>query len=152
MPDSTPTTAITIRAAEPADLDALREIYLRSRAATFFWTDAAKLQLADFDAATQDEPILVAMSGKEIAGFVSWWPPDNFIHNLFVDPAYLRRGIGRLLLHACLQQIGRPAILKCVQANEPAMAFYRAQGWTIAGEGTGDRGPYYLLQSGSTLP
>lgn len=150
MPDTARTSVITIRAATTADLDALRDIYLRSRAATFTWLDAAKLRREDFDEATREEPMLVAMSGNDLTGFISWWPPENFVHNLFVDPAYARRGIGQALLSECLQQIGRPATLKCVKLNEPALAFYRALGWSIAGEGTSDHGEYYLLQQTGT--
>jgi ribosomal protein S18 acetylase RimI-like enzyme len=135
-----------IRSALPDDLPRLREIYVRSRAATFGWLDPASLQLADFDEATRDEPILVAEQNQRLAGFVSWWPPENFIHNLFVDPVFQRQGIGRQLLQACLAQIGRPATLKCVQQNQAALDFYFQQGWQIAGEGSSANAPYYLLR------
>ncbi len=138
--------AIHIRPAIVADIAELRELFLRTRLATFFWIDSAELLLADFDAATQDEPVLVALSDEQIVGFVSWWPPDNFIHNLFVDPTHQGRGIGRQLLAACLLQIGRPATLKCVQNNSRALEFYRRNGWLIAGEGNTASEPYFLLR------
>jgi ribosomal protein S18 acetylase RimI-like enzyme len=137
---------IEIRSAQADDLPRLREIYLRARAAAFVWVDWNTLVLSDFDAATRDEPILVAIQNHTLAGFVSWWPPESFIHNLFVDPAHQRQGIGRRLLQACLAQMGRPATLKCVQQNQPAVDFYRRQGWHIAGEGTTASVPYYLLR------
>ncbi|QDU31803.1 putative acetyltransferase [Anatilimnocola aggregata] len=138
--------SLEIRDFRPADLEPLRWIYLRSRAEAFVWLEPNSLLLQDFDVATQEEPILVAEQAGTIAGFVSWWPPENFIHNLFIDPAFTRQGIGRALLVECLTRIGRPATLKCVQQNANACAFYRALGWTIAAEGTGDHGAYFLMR------
>jgi ribosomal protein S18 acetylase RimI-like enzyme len=135
-----------IRRAEPSDWPSLRELFLTTRRATFSWLDPATLHLADLDEGTQDEPLLVALQNQRLAGFVSWWPPENFIHNLFVDPAYQRQGIGRQLLQACLAQMGRPATLKCVQQNQPALRFYLGQGWQIAGEGTTASVPFYVLR------
>ena len=127
-------------------MPALRAIYFAARKSHFTWLDAASLAETDFDRATADEPILVAIVDGQPAGFVSWWPPDNFVHNLFVSPAFTRRGLGRQLLTACLQHIGRPATLKCVQQNLAALAFYESLGWRIAGEGASADGTYFLLQ------
>jgi GNAT superfamily N-acetyltransferase len=138
--------AIQIRAAIDLDKPALREIFLRCRERYFTWLDAGRLQLEDLDAATAEEPILVAVHENQIVGFVSWWPPTNFVHNLFAAPRLTRRGIGSELLAACLAEIGRPATLKCVKRNEPALAFYRQLGWRIVGEGESTDGGYYLLQ------
>jgi ribosomal protein S18 acetylase RimI-like enzyme len=137
---------IEIRPASPDDVAALRELFFAARIAAFFWAVPDLLQREDFDAATQDEPILVAVLNEQIVGFVSWWPPENFIHNLFVDPTHQGRGIGPQLLTAALRQIGRPATLKCVQKNVRALAFYRRHGWLIAGEGDTAGEPYYLLR------
>lgn len=140
-----------IRESISADLPLLREIFLRSRAATFTWLDPQTLQAADFDEATQGEPILVAVvpgddGGEQLAGFVSWWPPEDFVHNLFVDPRYQRQGIGPRLLEACLARVGRPATLKCVRQNAGALRFYERHGWRVIGEGTSPSSAYYLLE------
>lgn len=135
-----------IRPASPADTEALRALFLATRRTSFYWADPASLLLEDFDAATQDEPILVAILNDQIVGFVSWWPPENFIHNLFVDPAHQGSGIGKQLLAACLQQIGQPATLKCVQQNAGALRFYQRLGWEVAGEGLTNDVPYFLLR------
>jgi ribosomal protein S18 acetylase RimI-like enzyme len=137
---------IEIRPASPADAVALRALFLAARREAFFWAEPASLLPGDFDAATQDEPILVAFLNDQIVGFVSWWPPENFVHNLFVDPAHQGRGIGQQLLTAALRQIGRPATLKCVQKNTRALEFYRRHGWLIAGEGDTAGEPYFLLR------
>jgi GNAT superfamily N-acetyltransferase len=138
--------AVQIRPATEIDKPALREIFLSSRQRFFTWLEAGCMQLEDFDAATADEPILVAVLENQIVGFISWWPPNNFVHNLFAAPTFTRRGIGRKLLAACLAEIGRPATLKCVKLNELALAFYQRLGWRVAGEGASADGGYYLLQ------
>lgn len=135
-----------VRQSQPADLPALRLIYLESRRATYPWQDATTMKLEDFDAATRDEPVLVAELEGEPIGFVSWWPPDNFVHNLFVAPGAVRRGVGTMLLEACLARIGRPARLKCQSRNIGALAYYAAQGWREVGRGESEEGEYLLLQ------
>ena len=140
---------IDIRPAEAADFDSLRLIFLTARRAAFIWFNPDSLQLGDFDTATQDEPILVATLDEQIVGFVSWWPPEDFVHNLFVDPAHQQQGIGERLLAACLAQIGRPATLKCMQKNVRALGFYERLGWQIAGEGSNADGSYFLMRLNS---
>jgi GNAT superfamily N-acetyltransferase len=137
---------VDIRPYFTADVADLRVLFLRARLAAFFWVEPDSLRLEDFDAATQDEPILVATHNDLIVGFVSWWPPENFVHNLFVDPAHQGAGIGKQLLAACLLQIGRPATLKCVQQNEAALRFYHRLGWEVAGEGVTDGVAYFLMR------
>lgn len=82
-----------------------------------------------------------------LAGFVSVWEPDYFIHHLYVDRLHHRRGIGRELLRALP---GWPATryrLKCLCANAPALAFYRASRFTEIGVGAPEDGEYRLLES-----
>ena len=123
----------------------LRQLYLEARRTGFTWQDPAQFELLDFDHATEGEQLLVAMQQDAPIGFIAWWPPDNFVHSLFVAPGWQGQGVGRALLQAALPHLGRPATLKCLQANEPALHFYAAQGWVVAGTGEGAGGPYYLL-------
>lgn len=104
-------------------------MFLEARLATFLWRSQSKWTLEDFDRSTAGEPVLVATIDGRIVGFVSWWPPGDFVHNLFVAPDRLRCGIGGPLLRAALSRIGRPAWLKCDRKNENAIAFYLANGW-----------------------
>jgi ribosomal protein S18 acetylase RimI-like enzyme len=124
----------------------LRQLFLETRRATFVWLDSESLQLGDFDAATHDEPILVATIDDRIVGFVSWWPPENFVHNLFVELAHQQQGIGEQLLAACLKEIGRPATLKCMDKNVRAIGFYERLGWQVVGEGTNADGAYFVMR------
>ncbi|WP_080417206.1 GNAT family N-acetyltransferase [Burkholderia ubonensis] len=94
---------IAVRDAVAGDVPALRELFLRSRRETFVWQPGDALQLADFDAQTEGERLLVAEDDSgQLAGFVSVWEPDHFIHHLYVHRPCHRRGIGRALLRALL--------------------------------------------------
>ena len=129
---------------KPAYAPALRRLFLDSRRATFHW-QADQFKLSDFDTDTEGEMLLVALFGQEPVGFVSWWPPQNFIHHLFVDPQWLRRGVGRGLLNASLKQIPRPVRLKCQLRNENARAFYMSQGWEVEKQEENANGAYYVM-------
>lgn len=137
--------ALNIRKYTLDDVPALRRIFLASRRKTFSWVDPQAFTLSDFDRATKGEEILVALEDNLPIGFIAWWPPENFIHSLFVDPACTGKGAGKMLLNACLNELKRPATLKCLQANTNAFGFYSAQGWEIAGTGGSEEGDYFLM-------
>lgn len=139
---------ITIRSAEPVDAPALRALFLRSRRDTFVWQPAEAFTLADFDAQTQDERLWVALDdAARPIGFIALWEPEQFIHHLYVDRAWMGRGVGRALLHALPGWPRARFVLKCLSRNEAALGFYRACAFTEIGRGgEGDRA-YLLLAS-----
>jgi GNAT superfamily N-acetyltransferase len=137
-----------VRAAAPVDLPALRELFLSSRRRTFTWLRMDTFRLDDFDAQTEGERMLVAEVGQDIAGFISVWEPDDFIHHLFVDAAHARRGIGRALLRALPGWPDRTYRLKCLSRNRAALAFYGAQGFVQIDHGVGGDGDYVVLSRG----
>ncbi len=134
-----------VREFHPSDREALRRIYLEARRAAFRWEPPDAHRLEDFDQVTKGERILVAECGGQPVGFAAIWEPESFVHSLFVDPAYQRRGIGKELLDACAGFFTRRGTLKCLQANREAVAFYRALGWTVGEAGDGPDGSYYLF-------
>jgi ribosomal protein S18 acetylase RimI-like enzyme len=83
--------------------------------------------------------IVVALDGETVVGFASGVhyihpdkPPELWINEVGVAPAYHRRGIGRRLLSALL---AHGSSLGCAQAwvlteadNEPARGLYKAMG------------------------
>ena len=136
---------VQVRAFRPADRASLRALYRDSRRETFHWLSPDSFQLQDFDRDTRGEAIWVAEDAAGVRGFVSVWRPENFIHNLFVQPGATGRGIGSALLASCLAELDRPAALKCLVQNKRARAFYLTRGWRVAGKGAGRHGPYHLL-------
>lgn len=140
-----------VRAFEETDRQALRDLYVASRNATFTWAPAGSHQASDFDLHTEGERILVAVRGSTVLGFASIWEPDCFVHNLFVHPTALRQGVGQALLASCTKYCAKTPTLKCLQANVNAMLFYRAQGWEGLREDVGPEGPYVLMAKATAM-
>lgn len=141
-------TSIVIGSFNEADREKLRELYLLCRISAFYWIDSALFTLDDFDEHTFDEEIWVATCNSEIAGFMAVWPPDAFIHHLYVDAAYRGKGIGKAMLALAAQTYPAPLSLKCLVKNEAAVQFYLALNWEVIGEGSDILGDYFLMQRG----
>lgn len=137
---------VRITTLQSNDLPALRELYLNVRQATFEWFDTSHYQLADFDTDTIDEFILVAYVGNKLAGFVSAYMPDNFIHHLYVDAIYQKQGVGTALLNAILEKLKFPVGLKCLENNTSAVAFYEKHGFRYVEKGVSMEGVYILFK------
>lgn len=120
---------MNIRAANKLDYPHLRIIYLESRRKNFHWADIKEMTLEDFDKNTVGEDIILAEENNHILGFASLYLPDNFIHNLFVHPDFLGKGVGGLLLNASIEKMNKPLRLKCVSKNQKAMKFYENKEW-----------------------
>lgn len=138
---------IVIREFEEADRDALRNLYVASRSATFTWGAIESHQERDFDVHTVGERILVAVVNGNILGFASIWEPDSFLHNLFVHPSAIRSGVGKALLTSCGRYFSKTPTLKCLKANAKAAQFYTVQGWRVIREDVGPDGPYLLMSA-----
>jgi GNAT superfamily N-acetyltransferase len=137
-----------IRVFNEEDRAELAAIYLNCRVETFKWVSESYFKLEDFTKDTDGEKILVAVNEGRVAGFISLWMADNFIHHLFVHKDLEGLGIGEQLLNEGLKTISRPARLKCVIRNAKACTFYEKRGWTIESNSEDSvTGPYstYLL-------
>ena len=77
---------------------------------------------------------------------VSVWEPDAFIHHLYVRNGWRQKGIGKQLLNALDTRFPKPWRLKCLRANDKALAFYLRHGWLEISSGESDDGPYALLE------
>lgn len=146
MPSAYLQTSLSIRPFIEADRQRLKEIYLLCRVQTFYWCDSAQFQFDDFEAHIIGEDVMVALFEDTIVGFIAVWPPDSFIHHLYVDAAYRAGGIGKALLANVIEKYPPPLHLKCLVKNEPALNFYKLQGWAIVGDGSDELGDYYLMK------
>ena len=139
-------TAIMVRLAGSGDELRCAEIFLASRRAAFHWQPADPFDLDDYRRSVEDEEVWVAEIGNLVVGFASIYRPDNFVHNLFVDPRWQHRGVGTILLERACSHLFRPARLKCLAANQGARAFYERNGWVAASATLPVDDPYVLYQ------
>jgi ribosomal protein S18 acetylase RimI-like enzyme len=119
----------SIRAPTRAELLTCAEIFAAGQREIL--PETAKLQSADrFAKAVDGERIIVAVATDGVvAGFLSLWLPDRFVHFLHVHADCRGRGVGRMLLEHARRQVSAPLELKCLLSNTRALAFYRHLGW-----------------------
>ena len=131
--------------AEP-DRAAVEAIYRECRAEAT-WLPPAAREHSDFAGDTAGETLFVAVgSDDHPLGFVSVWEPDRFIHHLYVRSEVRDRGIGKALLSSLNTRLPMPWKLKCLTANDAALAFYASQGWIKISSDVGEEGPYWVLE------
>jgi GNAT superfamily N-acetyltransferase len=131
-------TSPVIRAAEPADMPALSAIYRRSSLSND--GDRPDLlahpEFLEFsDLAVREGRTRVAIAGDRVVGFATWLATDADVvevEDLFVDPDWMRQGIGRALV-LDLIEIARGAGARRaeVTGNRHALAFYQSVGFTV---------------------
>ena len=137
---------IDVRPATSADTDAVQRIYAAPVGKAEWLPEHARLA-TDFGAVSEGEVVDVAATNSGgVLGFNSVQPDASFVHHLFVREYAQRQGIGRLLLTSLEPWRPAPWRLKCVRANQPALAFYAALGWHEVASGESGHGPYVALE------
>lgn len=97
-------------------------------------------------AASGGQRFLVAESGDTVLGFVGFGTTRDEdvdsdrvgeVHGLYVHPKHWRRGVGRRLLHAAIDELAADGFesttLWTLADSEASRAFYEAQGWRTDG-------------------
>ncbi|MEL1847340.1 GNAT family N-acetyltransferase, partial [Acinetobacter baumannii] len=74
---------------------------------------------------------MVAELDGHRVGFAGLMENDNFLHSLYVDPAYQGRGVGSALLNEVQGRFTSTGALKCLEMNKAAQTFYLQRGWKI---------------------
>ena len=137
-----------IREARESDVPELEKLFLSVRQETFKWENPKNFKIEDYKKSTEGEKVFVAEKDQAIAGFVSIWEADSFIHNLFVYPKYQGVGIGKQLLKKAVESVPHPITMKVVTYNIKACGFYESQGWKKVSTHD-DTPPYHLYSYGS---
>jgi GNAT superfamily N-acetyltransferase len=135
-----------VRLLDNGDTQAIEAIYRDCRTEAI-WLPPAARDNSDSARDTAGEKLLVAVTSDDLPlGFLSVWEPDRFIHHLYVHSEMRNRGVGKALLESLGAQVPAPWTLKCLTANDRALAFYTSQGWKKISSGVGDEGPYVVLE------
>lgn len=137
---------LTIRDFKETDREPLRKLYVNVRYESFEWLRKDNFIKDTFDADTEGEWILVAEAGQRVIGFISVWVHENFIHHLYIDSQFQRKGVGTSLLNAVKDKLTFPLQLKCLQNNQQAVSFYSRCGWKAKSEGISAEGFYTLFE------
>jgi GNAT superfamily N-acetyltransferase len=133
-------TRFLIRDAGAGDLTALREVYRRSSLSNE--GDRANLlaypDMLEFAGdGVREGRTRAAVADGQVVGFASWLTAgdDLELEDLFVDPAWMRQGIGRaLVLDLIAIARGRGTSRVEVTANPHALAFYQGVGFVVYAE------------------
>ena len=125
-----------IRVAVPADLGALRDLFRRSSLSNA--GDRASLlahpEALEFSGLAVDEGrTRVAVVDGRIVGFATLLG-DGELEDLFVDPGWMRRGIGRALVLDAVALARAHGLARIeVTANGEALGFYESVGFVLDG-------------------
>lgn len=135
---------VALRPATAADLGDRAALFGRIRREIFTWDPAGASSPAEFADIFAGEDQILAWAGPRLAGFVSVFRADSFVHGLYVLPEWQGRGIGRRLLAAGLAGMTGAARLKCNLGNLQARRFYEHQGWREVARGGSRPGDWIL--------
>ncbi len=128
-----------VRHAVEADLDALTELCIRSKAHWGYdqaFMEACREEMTLTLADLAEAEIAVAVQSGEPAAMVQVGVVDGLadLHRLYVDPAFMRGGLGRTLFDwavAKAKSLGAKAMT--IEADPSAAAFYERMGATVVG-------------------
>jgi GrpB-like predicted nucleotidyltransferase (UPF0157 family)/GNAT superfamily N-acetyltransferase len=131
---------IAIRSADPAECRALSDLALRSKAhwgydERFLAACRAELTVEPDD--VQRLRVTVADDAGEILGFyaLGGGPPEGELSFLFVEPARIGSGVGRMLWEDCLASAARVGLSRIRIESDPfAEGFYVAMGAMRVGD------------------
>ena len=129
-------SALTIRDAGPGDMTALRDVFRRSSLSND--NDRGKLLAhPDFlelsERGVNDGRTRVADADGRVIGFATWLGTGDVteIEDLFVDPDWMRRGVGRALVQDLISLAHRRGVRRVeVTGNPHASDFYERVGFT----------------------
>lgn len=128
-----PEVGVHLRQMNPSDLDEIMSI----EKASFSYPWSARFFLQELKVPCARS--LLAVLGERIVGYIIYWllPSEVDIHNLAVDPAYRRRGIGRSLLQAVIGEArdhrSSRITLEVRKSNEAAQRLYQSLGFAARG-------------------
>ena len=130
--------SIAYRAAEPADFDAIADVWresaLASEGARSSLPSLAELRSRVDHEIAAGWAVTVALDGQEIIGFLALKPALAALDQLFILPTHQGRGIGRALIERAKAAMPSGFTLRTASANHKARRFYGRSGLLLLEE------------------
>ena len=131
---------VTLRPAHSADYPFALHLYVQTikplATAWMGWVDdEQKAQFASLWCPSDTR--IISLDGQHIGWVEFRWTGDEiFLKQLYISPAYQRRGIGSQVMRLLLEEQGRTAksMALFVLRNNPAYRFYERQGFEVVQE------------------
>ena len=123
-----------IRRARPEEIGACAVLYVQVLCETFTWVPPERHHAQDFFRAAREEHVYVAVEDGRITGLAAFYPPQAFLHSLYVLDR--GRGIGKALLDRVIADSGGTLSLKVQAPNLRAQAFYAREGFAFVERGS----------------
>lgn len=133
-----------IRKLSKKDHQRVFEIYCHCRQSPLFLTETAG-SVEEFLKLLEDEKCYVVESYGIVEGFISVYPPQSFVHHLYVSENSQGKGFGKALVNFAGNKFDNPLSLKCERINTKALDFYEKTGWKFFSEGSDFSGSGYIL-------
>jgi ribosomal protein S18 acetylase RimI-like enzyme len=129
---------ITIRAARADEYDEVARVWMDSWVSIGLEPASEKL-LAVLRARVRKEvanewSLYVADDAGQIAAMLALRLRDGYLDQLFVDPAYHGRGVGKMLLQFTRKNLPDEIWLRCVKSNQKAWRWYEREGFVLEKE------------------
>ena len=133
-----PMRDLTIRAARADEHDEIARVWMDSWVSIGLEAASEKL-LADLRARVRKEvanewTLYVADDAGRIAAMLALRLRDGYLDQLFVDPEYHGRGIGKMLLQFSRKVLGDEIWLRCAKPNQKAWSWYEREGFVLEKE------------------
>ncbi|MCL2235653.1 MAG: GNAT family N-acetyltransferase [Defluviitaleaceae bacterium] len=133
-------TKIKLRQAKPREATTLTGLAFKAKAHWGYPKDWLDLWVDDLTITQEyikNNMVTVADADGEVVGFVSIakYDGDFFLDNLFVDPSYMGKGVGKKLLSHALDYCKQTGITRLTLYSDPnAKGFYESNGGVYLGE------------------
>lgn len=119
-----------LRPAEKGDAQALADVHRASRKGSMPWLPDLHTPAEDLwffeHLVIPDQDVIVSEIDGQVAGFIAC--SDQWLHHLYVNPAFWGKGVGSALLKSVQDRY--PALqLWVFQRNTAAQAFYERHGF-----------------------
>lgn len=117
----------------PEELEPCADLYVRVLRETFTWLPTERHRRDEFLHAARDEEVYVALEDGALVGVAGFYPPQNFLHSLYVERR--GKGVGKALLDHVSAIADGPVSLKVQAPNRRAQRFYIREGFTCVERG-----------------